>query len=73
MVAHWQNEKDAITEIRDLKERLEAARTDAEKAEREGDLEQRRAAALRHHARARRGDRGEDRSASTSSSPSSRC
>ena len=39
MVAHWQNEKDAITEIRDLKERLEVARTDAEKAEREGDLE----------------------------------
>jgi ATP-dependent Clp protease ATP-binding subunit ClpB len=39
MVAHWQNEKDAITEIRDLKERLEVARTDAERAEREGDLE----------------------------------
>src|SRR5438034_7347993 len=46
MVAHWQNEKDAITEIRDLKERLEVARTDAEKAEREGDLE--RAAQLRY-------------------------
>src|SRR5207249_4072547 len=28
MVAHWQAEKDAITEIRDLKERLEVARTD---------------------------------------------
>jgi len=39
MVAHWQNEKTAITEIRDLKERLEVARTDAEKAEREGNLE----------------------------------
>ncbi len=39
MVAHWQNEKDAIGEIRELKERLETARTDAEKAEREGDLE----------------------------------
>jgi ATP-dependent Clp protease ATP-binding subunit ClpB len=46
MVAHWQNEKDAITEIRELKERLETARTDAEKAEREANLEQ--AAALRY-------------------------
>ncbi len=46
MVAHWQNEKEAITEIRDLKEQLENARTDAEKAEREGNLEQ--AAALRY-------------------------
>jgi ATP-dependent Clp protease ATP-binding subunit ClpB len=39
MVAHWQNEKDAITEIRELKERLEQARMDAEKAERESNLE----------------------------------
>jgi ATP-dependent Clp protease ATP-binding subunit ClpB len=46
MVAHWQGEKDAITEIRALKERLEAARVDAEKAEREGDLE--KAAQLRY-------------------------
>ncbi len=46
MVAHWQNEKDAITEIRDLKERLENARTEAERAEREGNLEQ--AAQLRY-------------------------
>ena len=46
MVAHWQNEKDAIAEIRELKERLEQARTDAERAEREGDLE--RAAQLRY-------------------------
>ena len=46
MVAHWQNEKDAIAEIRELKERLEQARTDAEKAEREGDLQ--RAAELRY-------------------------
>ncbi|MCJ7672399.1 MAG: AAA family ATPase, partial [Acidimicrobiia bacterium] len=46
MVARWQNEKDAIAEIRELKERLEAARTDAEKAEREGNLEQ--AAQLRY-------------------------
>jgi len=46
MVAHWQNEKDAITEIRALKEQLENARTEAEKAEREGNLE--RAASLRY-------------------------
>jgi ATP-dependent Clp protease ATP-binding subunit ClpB len=46
MVAHWENEKRAITEIRDLKEQLEAARNDAERAEREGDLE--RAAQLRY-------------------------
>src|SRR6266511_1294619 len=46
MVAHWENEKRAITEIRDLKEQLESARNDAERAEREGDLE--RAAQLRY-------------------------
>jgi ATP-dependent Clp protease ATP-binding subunit ClpB len=46
MVAHWENEKRAITEIRDLKGQLEAARTEAERAEREGDLE--RAAQLRY-------------------------
>ena len=46
MVAHWQNEKDAIGEIRALKEQLENARTEAEKAEREGDLES--AAQLRY-------------------------
>src|SRR6476659_6117289 len=46
MVVHWQAERDAIAEIREVKERLEAARTDAEKAERDGDLE--RAAALRY-------------------------
>ena len=46
MVAHWQNEKDAIAEIRELKGRLENARNEAEKAEREGNLEQ--AAQLRY-------------------------
>src|SRR2546421_2589189 len=46
MVAHWENEKRAITEIRDLKEQLEGGRTEAERAEREGDLE--RAAQLRY-------------------------
>jgi len=46
MVAHWQNEKDAIAEIRALKEQLESARMDAERAERDGDLQ--RAAELRY-------------------------
>jgi len=46
MVAHWQNEKDAITEISALKEQLEQARNEAERAEREGDLE--KAAQLRY-------------------------
>jgi ATP-dependent Clp protease ATP-binding subunit ClpB len=46
MVAHWQAERDAIAEIRALMEQLEQARTDAEKAERDGDLE--RAAELRY-------------------------
>jgi ATP-dependent Clp protease ATP-binding subunit ClpB len=46
MVAHWQAEKDAITAIQEAKERLEQAKLDAERAEREGDLE--RAAQLRY-------------------------
>jgi ATP-dependent Clp protease ATP-binding subunit ClpB len=46
MVAHWENEKQAIGEIREVKEQLEAARTEAERVEREGDLE--RAAQLRY-------------------------
>ena len=46
MVVHWQAERDAIAEIREVKERLEQARTEAEKAERDGDLE--RAAELRY-------------------------
>jgi ATP-dependent Clp protease ATP-binding subunit ClpB len=46
MVAHWQSEKEAIAAIREGKERLEAARLDADRAERDGDLE--RAAQLRY-------------------------
>ena len=46
MVAHWQLEKDAIVTIQAGKERLESARLDAERAERDGDLE--RAAQLRY-------------------------
>ncbi len=38
MKAHWQNEKGVIQLIRDLKERIEQAKTDATNAERAGDL-----------------------------------
>ena len=46
MVAHWQTEKDAISAIQEGKERLEFAKLEAERAERDGDLE--RAAQLRY-------------------------
>jgi ATP-dependent Clp protease ATP-binding subunit ClpB len=46
MVAHWQLEKDVIVSIQAGKERLEQAKLDAERAERDGDLE--RAAQLRY-------------------------
>ncbi|HWD10571.1 MAG TPA: ATP-dependent chaperone ClpB [Solirubrobacteraceae bacterium] len=46
MRAQWQSEKQAIQEVSDLKERLEEARTEAERAEREADLQ--RAAELRY-------------------------
>jgi ATP-dependent Clp protease ATP-binding subunit ClpB len=46
MKAHWQGEKDAIEAIRSVKERLEQAHREAERAEREANLE--RAAELRY-------------------------
>ncbi|HUS60626.1 MAG TPA: AAA family ATPase, partial [Acidimicrobiales bacterium] len=46
MKGHWQNEKDAITRIRSLKEELEQARGEAERFERDGDLA--RAAEIRY-------------------------
>jgi ATP-dependent Clp protease ATP-binding subunit ClpB len=46
MVAHWQSEKDAIVAIQEAKERLENSKLEAERAERDGDLE--RAAQLRY-------------------------
>jgi ATP-dependent Clp protease ATP-binding subunit ClpB len=46
MKAQWQAEKAKITAVRDLKERLEIAHRDAERAEREADLQ--RAAELRY-------------------------
>jgi ATP-dependent Clp protease ATP-binding subunit ClpB len=39
MKAQWQSEKQAIHSISELKERLEQARTDAERAQRDADLE----------------------------------
>ena len=38
LMVHWQAEKDQIAEIRDLKERSELLRGEAERAEREGDF-----------------------------------
>jgi ATP-dependent Clp protease ATP-binding subunit ClpB len=46
MKAEWQSEKDAITAIRDIKEQLDEAHREAERAEREADLQ--RAAELRY-------------------------
>ena len=46
MKAQWQNEKQSIQQISELKERLEQARGEAQRAEREADLE--RAATLRY-------------------------
>jgi len=46
MKAHWRGEKEAIDGIRGAKERLEQAHRDAERAEREADLQ--RAAELRY-------------------------
>jgi ATP-dependent Clp protease ATP-binding subunit ClpB len=46
MVGHWKQEKAAITKIRDIKEKLETTRSQAQVAEREGDLS--RAAELKY-------------------------
>jgi len=46
MKAQWQREKDAIEAVKTVRERLEQARVEAEKAEREADLQ--RAAELRY-------------------------
>jgi ATP-dependent Clp protease ATP-binding subunit ClpB len=40
LTAHWQLEKQAIQEIREVKQQIEDVRATTEKAEREGDLEQ---------------------------------
>ncbi len=46
MVAHWQGEKDAISAIQADKEQFEAIKLEAERAERDGDLQ--RAAEIRY-------------------------
>jgi ATP-dependent Clp protease ATP-binding subunit ClpB len=46
MKAQWQNEKDAIAAVQNIKEKLEQAHRDAERAQREADLQ--RAAELRY-------------------------
>ena len=46
MMAHWQEEKAAISHIRAVKEKLESTRVEAQTAEREGDLS--RAAELKY-------------------------
>jgi ATP-dependent Clp protease ATP-binding subunit ClpB len=46
MKARWQSEKDAIAAVRDVKEQLDRAHRDVERAEREADLQ--RAAELRY-------------------------
>ena len=38
MMAHWKQEKEAIARIREIKERLESTRSEAQIAERQGDL-----------------------------------
>ena len=38
MTAHWKREKETISNIRDIKEKLESTRSDAQIAERQGDL-----------------------------------
>ncbi|MBU4173480.1 MAG: ATP-dependent chaperone ClpB [Actinobacteria bacterium] len=39
LLAHWNNEKEAISRIRELKERMEELKYEEQKAEREGNLE----------------------------------
>jgi ATP-dependent Clp protease ATP-binding subunit ClpB len=46
MVGHWQREKEAISRIREIKEKMESTKTEAQLAERQGDLS--RAAELKY-------------------------
>jgi len=46
MSAHWKKEKETISKIREIKERLESTKSDAQNAERQGDLS--RAAELKY-------------------------
>ena len=53
LTTRWQNEKNAIDVVRELKEQLETLRGEADRAERDGNLEKAVRAALRPHPRAR--------------------
>ena len=46
MTSHWKKEKEAISKIRDIKEKLESTKSEAQMAERQGDLS--RAAELKY-------------------------
>ncbi|MBW1689434.1 MAG: ATP-dependent chaperone ClpB [Deltaproteobacteria bacterium] len=46
MMSHWQKEKDIIAQIREIKERIDSAKSEAQVAERQGDLA--KAAELRY-------------------------
>jgi ATP-dependent Clp protease ATP-binding subunit ClpB len=46
MTAHWKKEKETIAKIREIKEKLESTKTEAQNAERQGDLS--RAAELKY-------------------------
>lgn len=46
MMSHWREEKETISKIREIKERLESTKTEAQLAERQGDLS--RAAELKY-------------------------
>ena len=46
MSAHWKKEKETIAKIREIKEKLESTKTEAQNAERQGDLS--RAAELKY-------------------------
>jgi ATP-dependent Clp protease ATP-binding subunit ClpB len=46
MTSHWQKEKDIITQIREIKEKIDSAKSEAQVAERQGDLT--KAAELRY-------------------------
>ena len=53
LTTRWQNEKNAIDVVRELKEQLETLRGEADRAERDGDLAKAVRAALRPHPRGR--------------------
>ena len=51
--ARWERERASLNRVGDLKTKLDAARMEAERAQREGNLETRVAAAVRRHSRPR--------------------